>query len=69
MRDNNFVSIQTHEDLLQAIEDYNVPLEVALDVIHRILSWVENGGYMNDNYVKQQYRYVEKYITMRRKDI
>lgn len=58
------MKICTNEDLLQAVLDYNVPLEIFVDVVHRMLSWIESGGYMSDNYIRQQYRYIENYINI-----
>ena len=39
-----------------------VPKAALLDADKRISDWLESGGSLEDNYVKQQISYLERYI-------
>lgn len=56
--------INNQNDYLKAIKKYNIPKEIVEDVNYRIGCWLESGGNLNDNYIKQQYRYVDNYINL-----
>lgn len=42
---------------------YNVPESILNDINKRITDWLASGGTMEDNYIKQQYRFVERYLN------
>lgn len=44
-----------------------VPNVVLEDVDKRISDWFSMGGNIEDNYIKQQYRYLERYIEFENK--
>lgn len=46
---------------------YNVPEYVLNDINKRITDWLASGGTMEDDYIKQQYRYVERYLNSKTK--
>ena len=44
-----------------------VPDIVLEDVDNRISDWFSMGGGIEDNYIKQQYRYLERYLELKNK--
>lgn len=38
---------------------HKMPIQVLHDVMHRIDSWLSSGGNHEDEYIKQQLRYME----------
>lgn len=38
---------------------HKMPIQVLHDVMHRINSWLSSGGNHEDEYIKQQLRYME----------
>lgn len=53
------VSIQSVSDLCK----YDLPVYVLEDINKRIADWLASGGNMEDDYVKQQFRYAERYLN------
>lgn len=57
------MKINTIEDFNKAIVKYpGIPTEVLLDVKNRIGDWMASGGSIEDDYIKQQFRYIENTI-------
>ena len=44
-----------------------VPDIVLEDVDNRISDWFSMGGNIEDDYIKQQYRYLERYLELKNK--
>ena len=42
-----------------------VPDIVLEDVDNRISDWFSMGGEIEDNYIKQQYKYLERYLELK----
>ena len=43
-----------------------VPGVVLQDVDNRISDWFSMGGNIEDDYIKQQYRYLERYVEFKK---
>jgi len=43
-----------------------VPSELLYDVDKRISDWLSSGGDLKDDYIIQQYKYIERYIEMKK---
>lgn len=57
------MKINTIEDFNEAIVKYpGIPTEVLLDATNRIGDWMASGGSIEDDYIKQQFRYTENTI-------
>lgn len=48
---------------LADVMSHNVPVCVLQDISKRISDWLASGGTMEDDYIKQQYRFVERYLN------
>lgn len=57
------VEINNLDDLIKAIGNYNVPVNVMIDVDNRIKDWLISGGNESDNYILNQCKYVERIIN------
>ena len=44
---------------------HKMPIQVLHDVMHRIDSWLSSGGSHEDEYIKQQLRYMENVANVR----
>lgn len=44
-----------------------VPSVLLEDVDKRISDWLSMGGSLKDDYIQQQYRYIERYIELKNK--
>ncbi len=53
------IKIISTEELLR----YDLPLSVLTDIDGRIRDWLASGGSMNDDYIKQQYRFAENWLN------
>ena len=42
-----------------------IPNIVLGDVDNRISDWLSMGGGIEDNYIKQQYKYLERYLELK----
>ena len=56
------ITINSVEDLVY----YDLPLDVIQDIDKRITDWLASGGTLEDPYVKQQFRYAENYLAVKR---
>lgn len=61
------VSISSIEEMVKAFDTYNVPVEVIQDVNQRITDWKSMGGTDDAPYLKQQFRFVERFINSKRR--
>ena len=41
---------------------YDIPFVVLKDIEKRITDWLASGGKEDDQYIKQQFRYAEKFV-------
>ncbi|MEG2289077.1 MAG: hypothetical protein RSA29_04545 [Clostridium sp.] len=41
---------------------YEIPHEVLKDINKRITDWLASGGKEDDPYIKQQFRYAERFV-------
>lgn len=57
------VEINNLEDMLKVIGNYNIPINVLLDVDNRIKDWLASGGKEDDNYIINQCKYIERIIN------
>lgn len=57
------IKINTIEDLNNNL--YLLPTEVVEDINKRITNWLSAGGTLEDNYIKQQFRFAENFIKLR----
>lgn len=63
------MKIKNMDNLNEAIVKGRVPQSVISDVLKRILDHILSGGSVEDPYMKQQFRYVEKVIrNIKRKE-
>lgn len=46
------------------IHKYNLPIDILKDVDKRISDWLASGGNEDDDYIKQQLRYIERYLNI-----
>ncbi|MDU2064406.1 MAG: hypothetical protein E6713_06140 [Sporomusaceae bacterium] len=53
------MKINSVEDLVKA----SLPLSVMTDINSRIRDWLASGGNINDEYIKQQFRYAENILS------
>ena len=59
------MEINTKQDFFEAIMKYDIPDSILLDVKSRMLDWILMGGNFEEDYIKQQYKYIERYINMK----
>jgi len=59
------IQIDTMEDLIKYA--HLVPHEVLVDIDKRIGDWLASGGSYDDGYIKQQFRYAERFLKADRK--
>lgn len=55
------IKIETYEEFIEHLDE--LPTFVLQDIDNRIKDWLASGGSMEDNYIKQQYRYAENVIN------
>ena len=48
---------------IEDIHNYDVPVEILLDVDKRISDWLAAGGKEDDLYIKNQLKYIERYLN------
>ena len=63
------VKINSIEDMVQAFNTYNVPVEIIQDVNQRITDWKSMGGADDAPYLTQQFRFVERYINSKKRKV
>lgn len=57
------VNINNLSELVQVVDEHNVPTHIIQDVDNRIKDWLLSGGNEYDSYILNQCKYVEKYIN------
>ncbi|MBW4827630.1 MAG: hypothetical protein KZY61_00820 [Clostridiaceae bacterium] len=60
------ISIGNMEDLFRY--GHLLPHVVLVDIDKRIGDWLASGGSIEDSYIKQQFRYAERFIKKVRKN-
>ncbi|AIY81946.1 hypothetical protein U728_1114 [Clostridium botulinum 202F] len=58
------IKINSIEELVK--HSNMLPIVALKDINSRITDWLSSGGKVTDSYIKQQFRYAEKLINMRR---
>ena len=58
------IKINNYKDFEEAIVTHNIPDDVLYSINRSISDWLASGGSMNDEYVIQQYQYLEGYIDL-----
>lgn len=56
------VKINSMSDLIRYLN--KIPTEALKDIEKRITDWLAAGGRMDDEYIKQQFRYAEKIVNL-----
>lgn len=59
------IQIGTMEDLIK--HGHLLPFEALQDIDKRIGDWLASGGSYDDGYIKQQFRYAERFLKSDRK--
>jgi hypothetical protein len=58
------ISIKNMDDL--ATNSKYLPIAALTDIDKRITDWLASGGNIEDGYIKQQFRYAERFVNMKR---
>ena len=58
------IKINSHKDFEEAIVTHNIPDDVLHNINRGISDWLASGGSMDDEYVCQQYQYLEGYVDL-----
>ncbi len=58
------IKINSIEELVK--HSNMLPIVALKDINNRITDWLSSGGKVTDSYIKQQFRYAENLINMRR---
>ncbi|NFK66116.1 hypothetical protein FDB14_15210 [Clostridium botulinum] len=58
------IKINSIEELVK--HSNMLPIVALKDINSRITDWLSSGGKVTDSYIKQQFRYAENLINMRR---
>lgn len=53
------IKINSIEDMIK----HDLPPAILADIDGRIRDWLASGGSMNDDYIKQQYRFAENWLN------
>lgn len=57
------ISINNMNDLLN--NSSKIPLEALQDIDKRVGDWLAMGGNIEDEYIKQQFRYAQRIVNMK----
>lgn len=58
--------MQKERIIISSLSDmckYKIPTQMLEDINQRIAHWLAGGGSIEDNYIKQQYKYIENYLN------